>query len=105
MHGNNAIRLFNVPNINIEDAACCNLINWQQNITEPPIIQQVSDKDVLSFISHGGEGELPLPRLPCHTQAVKRSVKNVTEASATLCSKTAREGYIKAKIASRSVVP
>ncbi|CAK1579256.1 unnamed protein product [Parnassius mnemosyne] len=49
--------------------------------------------------------ELPLLRLPCHTQAVERSVKTVTQAANTLCSKTAREGFIRAQIESCKNMP
>jgi len=42
-----------------------------------------------------------LEKFPCHTQAVERHVKMVTEAGKSVCGKERREGYIRAKIASR----
>lgn len=45
------------------------------------------------------------PRIPCHTQAVERTVKLVTEAAENVCESLAREGYIKAKINSRKLMP
>lgn len=44
-------------------------------------------------------------RLPCHTQAVERSVKIVTEAAISACDKKTRDGMIHAKLASRKVMP
>lgn len=44
-------------------------------------------------------------KLPCHTQAVERTVKVVTEAAMTLCNKKSREGFILAKLASRKSMP
>ena len=57
------------------------------------------------FVAEKGQRDLPLLRLPCHSQAVERAVKTVTEASAKLSKKKDREGYIKAQIESRSGLP
>lgn len=64
----------------------------------------VSDEYLQSMIDRK-EVEVDFLRLPCHTQAVERAVKTVTEAASTLCSKSAREGYIKAQIESRKDMP
>ncbi|KAF2880491.1 hypothetical protein ILUMI_25678 [Ignelater luminosus] len=48
-----------------------------------------------------GNDEVLFLQLPCHTQAVKRGVKTVTEASLQLCDKKSREAFIKTKIHSR----
>ena len=37
-------------------------------------------------------------RIPCHTQAVERGVRLVTEASQSVCSEKARIGFIKNRI-------
>ena len=39
--------------------------------------------------------ELEISRLPCHTQAVERAIKLVTEASVKVSEKEERDGYIK----------
>lgn len=86
-------------------AGSAKCIDWQETITEPPVLKSISEESLNLFIEEKGEGEIPLLRLPCHTQAVERAVKTVTEASATLCNKTEREGFIKAQIASRKAMP
>lgn len=99
------IRLFQVPDLNLNATSYVDLINWQQNDTEPPILKAVSDEELQLFVAQKGEGDLPLLRLPCHTQAVERAVKTVTEAARSLCGKSAREGFIKAQIESRKDMP
>lgn len=99
------VRLFKLPNINFNASSYIDLIDWQQNITEPPILKTISDGNIQLFVEQKGEGDICLLRLPCHTQAVERAVKTVTEASSTLCYKSDKEGFIKAQIESRRVMP
>lgn len=99
------LRLFQVPEINMDANVYYDLINWQNKITEPPILMQISTEELETLVSRGEDNKIDFLRLPCHTQAVERSVKTVTEASGTLCSKSAREGFIKAKIESRKLMP
>jgi len=42
---------------------------------------------------------------PCHTQAVERSVKLVTEASIAVCGQTRRDGFIRSRIESHRIMP
>ncbi|KAL3268668.1 hypothetical protein HHI36_007771, partial [Cryptolaemus montrouzieri] len=44
-------------------------------------------------------------RLLCHTEAVERLVKTITEAAESLCTKSEREGFIEAKLESRKIIP
>ena len=44
-------------------------------------------------------------KFPCHTQAVERCVKLVTEASSKVCGHSARDGFIRATLLSRSAMP
>lgn len=99
------VRLFKLPNINFNASSYIDLIDWQQNMTEPPILKTISDGNIQLFVEQKGEGDICLLRLPCHTQAVERAVKTVTEASSTLCYKSDKEGFIKAQIESRRVMP
>lgn len=101
----NKLRIFKLPDINFNALSYIDLIDWQENVTEPPILKTIPDEDIQLLVEQKGEGEIILLRLPCHTQAVERAVKTVTEASNTLCSKSDREGFIKAQIDSRRVMP
>jgi hypothetical protein len=46
-----------------------------------------------------------LKKLPCHTQAVERCVKLVTEASAAVCGTAARDGFIRVRNEARKKMP
>ncbi|XP_031339105.1 uncharacterized protein LOC116167737 isoform X3 [Photinus pyralis] len=49
--------------------------------------------------------KVTVEEFPCHSQAVERGVKLVTEASSAVCGSKARDGYIRARIKSRTEVP
>lgn len=99
------LRVFEVPKINVNASSYIDLIDWQQSYSQPPILTNVPDETLHSLVESGGDDEVLFLRLPCHTQAVERAVKTVTEASMQLCHKTAREALIKNKIISRKLMP
>lgn len=68
-------------------------------------MKTITNENFQLLVEQKGEGDICLQRLPCHTQAVEIAVKTVTEASSTLCSKSDKEGFIKAHIESRRVMP
>lgn len=102
---NSSPRTFEVPKINLNSSSYIDLIDWQQNIYEPPILMNVSNEQLQDLVENGGNAVLEFMRLPCHTQAVERSVKMVTEAALSVCDKIRREGFKKSKLASRKVMP
>ena len=93
--------MFEVPKINFDANSYFELINWQQNYFDPPILRHITNQEISEVIESQGGLNLIYLKLPCHTQAVERSVKIVTEASLYLCDKKLREGLIRAKLASR----
>lgn len=99
------LRVFEVPKINLNASTYIDLIDWQQSYSQPPILTNVPDETLHSLVESGGDDEVLFLRLPCHTQAVERAVKTVTEASMQLCHKKAREALIKNKIRSRKLMP
>lgn len=98
-------RLFQVPLIDFNASTYIDLINWQENLTEPPILKNLSDQEIQNVVESGGESELLFIRLPCHTQAVERAVKNTTEASTSQCTRESRLGAINVKLESRKQMP
>lgn len=72
---------------------------------EPPIIKNILHEQIQDLIENGGKAVLEFMKLPCHTQAVERSVKVVTEAAFSVYGKTTREKFIKRKLAARKVMP
>lgn len=106
-----SIRVFRVPDINFSCTNYLDLIDYDKaEHTNPPIlidfpftradIDELSSKRILEheFAKH-------LKNLPCHTQAVERSVKLVAEASQRVCGQEARNGMILNTLHSRNSMP
>ena len=102
----NGIRVFQVPTFNMDAEDYIELIDWQSGtVTEPPVTKLLSDNELESFVSSGETPIIEFPRFPCHTQAVERCAKNVTEASKAVMGQEARDGFIRARNAARMVMP
>lgn len=98
-------RTFVIPPLNFEALEYENLICWQScTVTEPPLTFSVTQKDLEDLIN-SGETNLTFPKFPCHTQAVERCVKLVTEASAAVCGNVKRDGFIRSRLESRKIMP
>jgi hypothetical protein len=88
-----AIREFAIPKLNFEATDYVDLINWQESyITEPPLTKNISDEDLKLLVATGDTPVVDFPQFPCHTQAVERCVKLVTEASTAVCGAPVRVG-------------
>ena len=101
-------RRFFVSAINLNASDYPELIDWQDTIiqrTEPPITQMVSTADIKIHITHGTKLPQDLFQFPCHSQAVERCVKLVTEASITVCGTLNRDGLIRSTLESRRKLP
>lgn len=100
-----AVRTFQVPKINFEATDYTELIHWQAvAVTEPPITRKFSTEDLREMIAEIPE-KINLFKMPCHTQAVERCVKLVTEASLAVCGSDARDGFIRNRILGRQILP
>ncbi|GBM43831.1 hypothetical protein AVEN_166228-1 [Araneus ventricosus] len=71
----------------------------------PPMLRDLSGDDMKSLINSTITPIREIQKFPYHTQALKRCIKFVTEASNKVCGHEARNGYIRAKLKSRSVMP
>ena len=93
------IRQFQVPKLRYEASDWSDMIDLS-NISEPPITQKMTEEEIKSF------EKSPLSLLyPNHTQSVERGVKIVTEASGVVYGFESRDGFIRARIASRCLMP
>lgn len=99
------IRKFKISQINFEANEYYELINWQSVVvTEPPITKKFSTDELKEMIANVPD-QMSLLNVPCHSQAVERCVKLVTEASSSVCGQEARDGFIRSRIASREILP
>lgn len=97
-------RQFRVPEINIDANDLKHLINWPSEAVEPPILRDVSENDIKLCAEDENKIVSMLSKYPCHTQAVERTVKLVTEASRKVCGFEARDGYIRSSLTSRQIM-
>lgn len=99
---NGKIRQFDLPNLNFQAEEYFDMINWD-NPLEPPGTMNLSDEDITNMIKNGSQ--LEIEKLPCHSQAVERHVRLVTQASLATCGAEARDGYIRSGMKSRKELP
>ncbi|CAH1111186.1 unnamed protein product [Psylliodes chrysocephalus] len=68
------------------------LIDWQKTrITEPPLTFNITNETLDDIVT--GKEALNFEKFPCHTQAVERCVKLVTEASTKVCGDQLPKAY------------
>ncbi|KAK0055600.1 hypothetical protein Bpfe_014875 [Biomphalaria pfeifferi] len=97
------VRSFCVPLINFEATSYIDMIDWQKTpITEPPIVMDIDDDTFLNMIREEDTPRLDFAHYPCHTQSVERHIKLVTEATRVVCGPEKRDGFIRARLESRS---
>ena len=78
------------------------LIDWDQtSVTEPVITTHLTSEELLACL----DTPLKVPDWTCHTQAVERTIKKVTEASKMVAGREKRDGWIRAADASRKELP
>ena len=101
--GRERVRERKVPStFNIEATSLIKLIDWEkENVTEPVFTAHLSAEELMAFRAVPMEE----PNYPLHTQSCDRTVKQVTEASASLCGWEIRDGFVRARIANRELMP
>lgn len=100
------IRNFVPPKINFQATDYTEIIHWNTCLVyPPPMLREVCEDDIKSLINSDTKPMRDIKKFPCHTQAVERCVKLVTEASNKVCGHEARDGYIRSTLLSRSVMP
>lgn len=99
-----SVRVFRTPKLNFNADDYIDLIYWfETNISEPPLTMDLPENHLMKIIQI--EKEFQEDKLPCHTQAVERTVKIITDASKTVCGQESRDGYIRAKLEARKQLP
>lgn len=107
----NSLRKFRSPKLNFSCENYTQLIDYENaEYFNPPILKdyefseaQIGGLASKRILEHDF-GEY-LKDIPCHTQAVERSVKLVTEASQRVCGQEARNGFIFNTLSSRRLMP
>lgn len=100
-------RVFTIPELNFNAKEYYDLIPWDSiQLTEPPILKHLTVDELQKVISNPDDVTAVenILKLPCHTQAVERAVKTVTETSVTVCSAKRRDGVIRNKLKARKLM-
>jgi hypothetical protein len=95
-------RRFTVPHINFDATEYYDLIAWQTIDSAPPLLENISTAELRRAVE---EKHFPIIHLkfPCHTQAVERAIKIVTEAALHVCGQERRDGLIRSRITAREL--
>ncbi|CAG4946942.1 unnamed protein product [Parnassius apollo] len=67
--------MFEEPKVNLNSRCYIDLIDWQQNIYEPPILKNISDEQLQDLIENGEDAVLEFMRLPCHTRSSSKCMR------------------------------
>ena len=77
------------------------LCAWDRNVFEPVLTCKLSLEEITEFINT----PMVVPDKPVHGQSMERAVKQVTRACESVFGYEARDGFIRAGVASREVLP
>ena len=94
------VRKFYLPKINMKAKRLADLSDlFQKGLTEPPLTKSFTNEEIEKAIS------TPIVfEHPCHSQAVERHVRLVSNASASVSSFERRDGLIRQQIKSHSLI-
>ncbi|ESN92990.1 hypothetical protein HELRODRAFT_165139 [Helobdella robusta] len=86
--------------LNLAATSFINMIDWDQsNVTSPPMLSHLSN-DQLTY-TH----PILLPDVPCHSQAVERTIKDVSAASCKVYGRKSCHGMVLQSKKSRLEIP
>lgn len=97
-----SVRYFQKDNIvmNWSATSYFEMIDWTQcNITAPPMLSHISDIDLRK------NDPINLTQFPCHSQAVERTIKDISAASCKVYGHNSRHGMIVQSKKSRMELP
>jgi hypothetical protein len=75
--------------------------SWDSNVFEPVLTCSLSLEEIKEFRNT----PMVVPYRPVHGQSMERVVKEVTRACATVYGDEARDGFIRAGVANRQIIP
>ena len=99
--GDTSVRPRRNPKLKKNAKTLVDLIDWSNDVHEPILTCSISRKDLSKLRS----APMEVVNFPLHGQAIERCVKEVTRASATVYGEESRDGFIKATLAHRSILP
>lgn len=95
------LRRFQIPKLNFNSSHYTEMIQ----ITESPTTLHLQEEELKRIVIEDHVNFKNQLRYPCHTQAVERHVKIVTEPSQSVCGYEARQSKIMSLLSSRKSMP
>lgn len=103
------VRKRELPTLTFDSDDYSRLIDWNVvKVTEPSITQHLSDAELRRILDGDTTILKPLQEffdMVCHSQAVERTIRDVSESCTQVFGSTARDGFIRARIAHRAIMP
>ncbi|GBL79008.1 hypothetical protein AVEN_48966-1 [Araneus ventricosus] len=94
------------PKINFLSTDYIEMILWNTiTLSPPPLLRIFTNQEIWSKGQSDGTATEWNFDVTCHTQAVERCIKLVTEASQKVVSSNSRDGFIRTTLLSRSSMP
>ena len=97
--GDSAPRRFDPPKLNLEASDRTELIEWKEvKLSESVLTCHMGIDDIEAL----RDTKLGIPHFPSHTQSVERLIRELTQACGSVAGTEARDGLIRARLASRA---
>ena len=97
--GDPSSRVFEPPKLNLKARSIIELIQWEEVCVTESALTCCLSKDEIQDLRNS---RLTLPSFPSHTQGVERVIRELTDVCGKVAGTEARDGYIRARIASRA---
>ena len=97
--GDTTPRQFEPPNLNLKAVGKTDLIDWKAGkITESVLTSHLAIAEIEAVRTD----KLEIPHFPSHSQSVERMIREMTDACGSVAGTEARDGLIRARLASRA---
>ena len=99
-YGDKSVRPFSAPKLNWNATSLRDIQDWS-DLTEPLVTATIPTSNLRQVFAN----PLKLKKFPSHTQSCERAVKEVSTASKCVFGAERRDGFIRARVKSREVMP
>ena len=100
--GDKSVRYHKTPEINFNCEGLRDLIYWDKTACYEPIFTcNLSRDEIEEFETN----PISVPDYPIHSQSTERAVQEVSKAALTVFGQEKRDGFVRARIAHREVLP
>ena len=100
--GDTSVRKHKTPKLNLGATSVRELINWEgEKVFEPVFTTKLDIDEIKELVNT----PLQIQTFSLHTQSCERVVQEVSKASTEVCGDSRRDGWVRARVAHREVMP